>query len=220
MFTETPLTISMRGNHENSAYVLAGLGVPTGLCGAVGRDVLGSVLVELLEARGVNLDGLIRYAAYATSSSTILMTNAANQVVFHHLGSTQQAAFEDMPAKLFEQAKALLISGFPLMYRLRTSGFAQALACVHVHGGITALDVGPAVGEPVTLAEIARLLPNIDYLIANTHELVSLTQTSDWTTAVRQVLVAGATCIVVKHGGSRRISLVRSRSGLCSWLQS
>ncbi len=202
VFTEAPLTISMGGNGGNSAYVLAGLGAPTALCGAVGRDILGDSLVDLLQARGVNLDGLNRHAAYATSSSTIIMSDAANQVVFHHLGSTAQAAYDDMPGDLFDRAGALLISGFPLMSRLRAGGYALALARVHAAGGITALDVGPAIGDAVTLSEILPLLPFTDYLIANTHELQVLAGTSDWTAAARQVLAAGAARLVIKQGAA------------------
>lgn len=200
VFTETPVTISMGGNGGNSAYVLAGLGAPTALCGAIGGDLLGDALVHLLRARGVVLDGLIRHDTWATSSSTIVMTDAANQVVFHHLGATLQAAFADMPPTLFEQADALLVSGFPLMPRLRAGGFASAIARVHANGGITTLDIGPAIGERVTLAEIAPLLPNVDYLIANTHELESLTGIADETGAAQQVLSAGATSVIIKQG--------------------
>lgn len=200
VFTEAPLTISMGGNGGNSAYVLAGLGAPTALCGAVGQDLLGDTLVNWLKARNVNLVGLTRSATHATSTSTIIMTGAANQVVFHHLGSTAQAQFEDMPDELFATAEALLVTGFPLMPKLRAGGFARALAQVHGAGGITALDVGPAIGQPVTLAELSPLLPTVDYLIANTHELVSLTGAHDEPDAAGQVLAAGARQVVIKQG--------------------
>jgi sugar/nucleoside kinase (ribokinase family) len=200
VFTEAPLTISMGGNGGNSAYVLAGLGAPTALCGAVGQDLLGDTLVHWLQARSVDLTGLTRSATHATSTSTIIMTGAANQVVFHHLGSTTQAQFEDMPDELFATAEALLVTSFPLMPKLRAGGFARALARVHAAGGLTALDVGPAIGQPVTLAELTPLLPTVDYLIANTHELISLTGADDWPSAAGQVLAAGARQVVIKQG--------------------
>lgn len=200
VFTKEPLKISMGGNGGNSAYVLAGLGQPTALCGAVGQDPLGDMLVDWLEARNINLSGLLRSPTQATSTSTIIMTDAAHQVVFHHLGSTAQAQFEDMPDELFATAEVLLVSSFPLMPKLRAGGFAQALARVHQAGGITALDVGPAIGQPVTLAELTPLLPTVDYFIANTHELLSLTGAVDWPSAASQVLTAGARQVIVKQG--------------------
>lgn len=200
VFTDAPLTILMGGNGGNSAYVLAGLGAPTALCGAVGRDPLGDTLVGWLQARNINLAGLLRSATHATSTSTIIMTNSANQAVFHHLGSTAQASFESMPDDLFANAEALLATSFPIMPQLRAGGFAQALAQVHAAGGLTALDIGPAIGAPVTLAELTPLLPTIDYLIGNAHELTMLTGAPDWADAARRLLAAGARTVIIKRG--------------------
>ena len=200
VFTGDPLAITMGGNGGNSAYVLAGLGVPTALGGAVGRDILGDTLVNWLEARGVDLTGLIRSSTHATSTSTIIMTDAASQVVFHHLGSTAEARVEAIPDALFDNAEALLATSFSIMPRLRAGGFARALARVHEAGGITALDVGPAIGEPVTLAELTPLLPTVNYLIANTHELASLTGADEWSQGADRVLASGAGHVVIKQG--------------------
>lgn len=202
VFTDAPLTILLGGNGGNSAFVLAGLGAPVALGGAVGQDLLGDALVGWLTARGVNLDGLLRSPTHATSTSTILMADAGNQVVFHHLGSTAQASFDDLPSALLAQADVLLVTSFPLMAQMRAGGFARALAKVHAAGGITALDVGPAIGEPVTLAELAPLLPTVDFLMGNTHEIASLTKTDDWTGATTQLLAAGARQVVIKQGES------------------
>ena len=200
VFTESPPAITMGGNGGNSAYVLAGLGAPTALCGAVGQDLLGDTLVEWLAARGIDLSGLTQCPDHATSTSTIIMTDSANQVVYHHLGSSSQAQIDAMPSDLFGRADALLVTSFPIMAKMRAGGFAQALARVHRSGGITALDVGPAIGEPVTLAELKPLLPTVDYFIANTHELVSLTGTDHWSQAAEQVLDAGSGHVVIKQG--------------------
>jgi sugar/nucleoside kinase (ribokinase family) len=200
VFTDAPLAITMGGNGGNSAYVLAGLGVPTALCGAVGQDILGDTLGKWLETKGVDLRGLTRSPTHATSTSTIIMTDAANQVVFHHLGSSAEASVEAIPDTLLAGADALLATSFPIMPRLRNGGFAQALARVREAGGITALDIGPAIGAPVTLDELTPLLPMVNYLIANTHELVSLTGAPDWSGAVGLVLAAGAQHVVIKQG--------------------
>jgi sugar/nucleoside kinase (ribokinase family) len=200
IFTEAPITVSIGGNGGNSAYVLAGLGAPTALYGTVGRDTFGDYLLNVLGQRGVDVGAVIRSPRHATSTSTIIMSDTSNQVVFHHLGSTACADFDANPSDRLASIDALLISGYPLMTQLRGEGFAAALARVRAVGGITALDVGPAIGEPVTLSEITPLLPNVDYLIANTHELEVLIGVEDWQHAAQQVMAAGATRIVVKQG--------------------
>ena len=200
VFTEAPLTIALGGNGGISAYVAAGLGVPTALCGAVGQDLLGDALVNWLHARKVDLRGLTRSASHATSSSTILVTDTANQVVYHHLGSSAQARYADIPDGLLAGAEVLLATSFSILSQWRAGGFARALAQVHGNGGITALDVGPAIGAPVTLAELTPLLSSVDYLIGNSHELMALTGAVDWPSAAAQILAAGAAQMVIKQG--------------------
>ena len=146
VFTDTPATVSVGGNGGNSAYVLAGLGAPTALCGAVGQDALGDMLVNHLATRQVNLTGLTRIRSHATSTSTILMRDAANQTVLHHLGATAEAQFSAIPPSLLKKAESLLATSFPLMPRFRAGGFSAALAQVKAAGGITLLDIGPAIG--------------------------------------------------------------------------
>lgn len=205
VFTDAPLTVSMGGNGGNSAFVLAGLGAPTALCGAVGQDLLGDTLAGWLTERGVDISGLARSPQQATSTSTIVMTDTENQAVFHHLGSTASARFEAMPPGLFADAQALLLSSYPILAGMRPEGSAQALARVQAAGGITALDVGPAIGPPVTLAELAPLLPAVDYLLANVHELCALVpEAADGMAGVpdaaARLLAAGARHVLVKRG--------------------
>lgn len=202
IFTEAPNMVSMGGNGGNSAYVLAGLGLPIALYSAVGCDLFGDYLLRILRQRGVDLSAVLRSAQHATSTSTIIMSDANNQIVFHHLGSTACIGLDAVPSDRLASMDALLISGYPLMTELRTGGLAAVLGRVRAGGGITALDIGPAIGEPVTLSEIMPLLPNIDYLIANTHELEVLAGVEDWQNAAQQLRVSGATRIVVKQGRS------------------
>ncbi len=209
VFTSDPLRLSMGGNGGNSACVLAGLGAPTALCSAVGHDLLGDMLVDWLSARGVVLDGLIRSPTYATSTSVIIMADAASQQVYHHLGATAAIAANAIPERLLTGADVLLVTGLPLMARLRTEGgAAQALAVAHSAGAITALDIGPALDAPVTLDELTPMLGQIDYLIANEHELAALGIGDDWEATSARLIDAGARHVLIK--GGRRGAALRS----------
>jgi sugar/nucleoside kinase (ribokinase family) len=200
IFTEQPLTMLMGGNGGNSAYVWASLGLPVGLGSAVGQDPFGQILVAWLEARRVELAGLWRSPDQATSSSTIIASHASAQVVFHHLGSTQEINLAHIPEWLLSQAEVLLATSFTIVPQMRAGGFAQALAITRRAGGLTALDIGPAIGAPVTMAELQPLLPQVDYLLANIHELSVLTGEPDWSSASARLLEAGARYVVIKRG--------------------
>jgi sugar/nucleoside kinase (ribokinase family) len=200
VFCDDPPKMLIGGNGGCSAYVLAGLGVPTALCSAVGRDHLGERLIGWLKARNVNLEAVFHSETLATSTSTIIMSDAAHQVVFHHPGATRDIRPDIIPQNLISEAEVLLATSYSLIPAMRAGGFQQALATVHKAGGICAADIGPAIGDPVFLKELQPLLPTLDYLIANIHELSVLTQTADWEESSSRLIAAGAKCIVIKRG--------------------
>jgi ribokinase len=200
VFCDEPLLMLMGGNGGNAAYVLGKLGAETAVCSSIGQDDLGDWLAEKLAAQGVHLDGLLRQPNLATSTSTILLDSDERQSVFHHKGATDGLQVTAVHETLFTQAKVLLASSYTLFPHMRASGFARALQLTHEAGGITALDIGPAIGEPAKTAEIVPLFPYLDYLIANTHELRVCTGEEDWETAVTRLLAQGCACVVVKRG--------------------
>ena len=201
-FCDQPLLMLMGGNGGNSAYVWGKLGVETAVISSIGQDDLGDWLASKLASQQVNLDGLMRQPDLATSTSTILLDHDERQSVFHHKGATDGLRLTAVHESLLAQARVLLISSYTLFPHMRSGGFAQALQLTHAAGGITALDIGPAIGTPATTAEIAPLFPYLDYLIANEHELLVCTGEQDWETAVAHLLAQGCSCVVVKRGAN------------------
>lgn len=200
VFCEKPLLLLLGGNGGISAYGLAKLGVSTALCSSIGQDDTGDWLIDKLQEQRIDLSGLTRHPELATSSSTILLDSAENQAVFHHKGATE--ALELLPAhrQLCSQAEVLLASSYPLFPRMRAGGFRAALRIGHENGGITALDIGPAIDKPVTIDEISSLFPSLDYLIANVHELMSCTGHPDWQSAAADLLERGCRNVLIKRG--------------------
>jgi sugar/nucleoside kinase (ribokinase family) len=199
-FCDRPMQAVLGGNGAISAYVLASLGAPTALIGAVGQDMLGDNMVGWLQERGVGLDGLRRITTHATASTTILMDKNLQRLAFHHPGANEQVRYADIPTELIAAAKVLLVSSYPILPGLRNDGFARILHEAHNHGAITALDIGPAIGEPAVLDQMGPLLPDVDYLIANQHELSVCTHTDSVQNGIAHLHDAGAKCVVVKRG--------------------
>lgn len=205
-FCQQPLQMMLGGNGAISAYVLARLGARVNLGSAVGRDAAGDLLLGWLTAAGVDVTGLCQHPTAATSTTTVISDRAQNRLAFHHAGASHVYAPADLSPTLLANTKALLIASYTLFLRWRSQGFAELLQRAQTQGTITALDIGPAIGEPVTLAEIAFLLPYVDYFICNGHELSVCTNgdASDAGLAVsmRQVLAAGAGCVISKRGAA------------------
>ncbi len=200
VFTEEPVQLLLGGNGGNSAYVLGKLGARVALCSAVGQDEAGEWLAHKLAAQAVDLTGLMRWPDLATSSSTILFRDAERQAVVHHSGASTAMQVTPEQRQLYAQADVLLIGSYPLFPEMRAGGFAESLRLTHDAGGLTAVDIGPAIGEPVKTAEIMPLLPLIDYLIANAHELRVCTGMADWETGAAALLERGCRHVVIKQG--------------------
>jgi ribokinase len=204
VFCREPLQMLLGGNGGIAAYALARLGAPVVLGSAIGQDPSGDLLQKWLQAAGVDMHGLFRHATAATSTTTLVSDQALNRLAFHHAGSSHHYAPAHLPADLLPRTEVLLLSAFTLFLQWRPQGFAQLLAKAKAQGAITALDIGPAIGQPVTLDEIAFLLPHVDYFICNEHELgvcCGVDETPVGSAAgMAQILAAGAGCAVTKRG--------------------
>jgi sugar/nucleoside kinase (ribokinase family) len=204
VFCRQPLQMLLGGNGGIAAYALARLGAPVLLGSAIGQDASGDLLQGWLQAAGVDTRALLRHPTEATSTTTVVSDLSRNRLAFHHAGSSHHYAPADLPVDLLQQTDVLLLSAFTLFLRWRPEGFAQLLASAKAQGARTALDIGPAIGQPVTLAEIAFLLPLVDYFICNEHEL-AVCCNGDETPAgsaagMAQILAHGTQCAVTKRG--------------------
>jgi len=202
IFCDDPPRLLLGGNGGCSAYVSAGLGRKTALCSAVGQDDHGDKLFGWLQDRGVDLEASICSEKSATSNSTIIISGADHQSVFHHLGATRDIRLDLIPSKVLISAEILLATSYSLIPAMRSGSLLKPFTAVRKAGGINAIDIGPAIGEPVLLGELKSMLPLIDYLIANSHELSVLTQSEDWEESCRRLPEFGHTHIVIKRGAN------------------
>lgn len=214
VFCADPVQMRFGGNGANSAYTLAKLGGIVALGSAIGRDAAGDLLYAPLVDVGVNLAGLIRHPTAATSVTTVITDAASQRLAFHHAGSSHLYDPTDLSDALRAQTSVLLIASFTLFLRWRPHGFADLLRAVKERGGITALDIGPAVGEPALFDEIISLLPYVDYFICNEHELAVCVGVAQSPAALhlgmKQILAGGANTVVLKRGAAG--ALVQSQT--------
>lgn len=204
VFCPEPLQMLLGGNGSITAYALARLGASVMLGSAIGQDPPGALLTQWLQGAGVDMRALLRHPTAATPTTTLVSDVARNRLAFHHAGASQHYTPADLPPSILSQTKVLLVSAFTLFPQWRPHGFAQLLANAKDAGAITALDIGPAIGQPVTLAEIAFLLPQVDYFIGNEHEIAvccAVDKNANGSAAgMAQLLAAGASCVVIKRG--------------------
>jgi sugar/nucleoside kinase (ribokinase family) len=194
-----PLRMVVGGNGANTAYALGKLGATVKLFSSVGQDLLGDMLAQWLTGAGVDLALLRRREDAATSTTAIVTDTAQHQLAFHHAGAYAQTTTADLPVGWDAALGCLLLTSFPLMTGLSGAGYHTLLGAARTAGAITAVDLGPAIGQVATLAETAPLLRLVDVLIANLHEFTIFAGSAD-IAAIDAVLAAGAGCVVIKAG--------------------
>ncbi len=198
-FTDEPLRLSLGGNGANAAFALGRLGADVRLLSAVGDDALGATVCGWLEDAGVATAGL-RRRDLATATTVLIVDEQRNRLIFLHPGAYPAVTLTDLPANWTNGLTALLITGYTLMHGLRPAGYLEVLRQAHAAGAHTAVDIGPAIGEVARLAEIAPLLPWVDTLIANEHELAACVDAPDLEGRAAALRAAGARRLVVKQG--------------------
>jgi sugar/nucleoside kinase (ribokinase family) len=204
-FCDEALTMVLGGNGGNTAHVLGKLGASVRLGSAVGQDRLAALITDWQIEAGVDLSGLRRTDQAATSTTTVITDQALNRLAFHHPGASDSFSLTDLPSDLLTNAQIVLISGYPLLPAWRNGEAVAALSLARQHGAITAFDIGPAIGQPTLLNEIAALLPQVDYFLSNAHELAVCTDTTDLEAGIQQILAAGTACAVIKRGADGAI---------------
>jgi argininosuccinate lyase len=199
-FCEQPLTTVLGGNGAICAYVLARLGAQVELASAVGADAWGDLALRWLHEANAGLEALVRTPQAATATTTVITDRRLNRVSFHHPGASLIYTPEDLSPALIENADVCIFSSFSLLPKWRPEGCAQLLAQAYRSNAMTALDIGPAIGQPAALSELSASLPHVDFFLCNAHELAVCTGIDDTPAAAAQVLQAGARCAVIKRG--------------------
>lgn len=209
-FLDRPLAVLLGGNGANSAYVLAGLGTPASLCSIIGRDPLGTLVLDWLKRRRVALDALIQSESAATSTTTVAIDRKLRRLSFHHPGGSPGLSPAHVPLELVSSARCLLLTSYHLLPEFRGRKARDLLERSRRSGSLTALDLGPAMPPVASLEELKPLLGRVDFLLANAHEITACTGLSDLDRACSALLGKGAGAVVVKRGSEGASGFTRA----------
>jgi sugar/nucleoside kinase (ribokinase family) len=196
------------GTAAGTSVDLARLGVPVFSCGAVGDDILGDLLLTLLNKEGVDTRFVIRKARQRTSATILPIRPNGERPALHAPGATQLLEPEDLTAAIFDLAtgsdaqpgQPVLhiggpdalgpFAGEPLLALART---AKDL------GFLVTLDVLRA-GDASTFELLKPLLAVCDWFMPNEDQLRHFTGETDLVAAMAAARAAGAAAVAVTRG--------------------
>lgn len=131
------------GSAANTAIALAWLGTPTKFYGTIGRDLDGDLILEQMQAVGVDVSG-IQFGEI--TGFTITMIDASSErTMFSYRGASSNALSvgPDLLESL-QSSRILLTSGYQLLYPEQAQVVLAAAERVHAQGNLVALDPSPS----------------------------------------------------------------------------
>ncbi len=190
------IRMSPAGTAGGTAVVLSRLGAEVASYGAVGTDPIGSVLLGLLGAEGIDVSGLVRKEDHQTSASVIPVRQNGDRPAWHCIGANGAFTLDDLPLADLEGITHLHLGG-PEFLGGEAAG--RLLAHGRAIGAVTSLDI-LAPGDPDMLAWIADALPHTDYLLPNDEQVLGFTGASSLVEGAQALVAAGVGCVAVTQG--------------------
>ena len=185
------------GSAANTAIALAWLGAPTKFYGTIGRDLDGDLILEQMQAVGVDVSGI--QFGEVTGFTITMIDQGSERTMFSFRGASSNPL--SMDAALLESIKTsrvLLTSGYQLLYPDQASVVLSVAERVRAEGNLVALDPSPLIGDvPENIR--ARMLGLTDILLPNLRELAILTAEEDPSAALEKAPHLSK-CVAVKLG--------------------
>jgi sugar/nucleoside kinase (ribokinase family) len=184
------------GSAGGTAVTLAKLGAEVRSAGAIGRDPLGDLLLELLGERGVDTSLLLRREEAQTSASVLPIRPNGDRPAFHVIGANAAYGPDDAPMDEIAACTHLHLGGPEFM---GGEAAARILAPAREQGVVTSADV-LADGDPGLLDWIGPALEHLDYLLPNDDQVLGFTGASDLEQGAAALLERGVGCVAATCG--------------------
>jgi sugar/nucleoside kinase (ribokinase family) len=189
------IRMSPAGTAGGTAVVLSKLGAEVTSVAAVGDDPLGSVLVDLLRANGVDTSRITTKDGVQTSASVLPINGDGDRPAWHCIGANGSLTLDDIDLDLVRGADHVHVGGPEFL----GDAAVAVLQAAREAGVTTSVDM-LAPGEPMWLDAIAGCLPLVDLFLPNDEQLLGLTATATLEDGAQALLDRGVGCVAVTAG--------------------
>ena len=187
------------GCAANTATALVKLGFTASVCGMVGNDGLGQVLIHNLINMGVDTRYIAKTDRADTSASMVLVDALGERSFIHCTGGNGAFQLEDFPEQSLENTKILHIAGSLLMPAFDGEPCAEVLRLAKAKGLVTAIDTAWD-DSGRWMKALAPCLPYVDLFIPSLAEAKALTGLENPQEMARVFLNYGVKNVVIKLG--------------------
>jgi sugar/nucleoside kinase (ribokinase family) len=183
-----PSTQMSGGSAANTIACMAQMGSRCGFVGRVRNDALGDVFAHDIRALGVDFPTEAATDGPTTGRCYILITPDGERTMMTYLGVAQSLSAEDLHAEQIARSDVFYIEGYMWSKPETKQAIVQAIQIAHKAGNRTALTLSDTFCVNIWRDEFNSLIDNhIDILFANEHEIMALTQATDFDGAVQAI---------------------------------
>ena len=190
------IRMTAAGSAGGTALVLSRLGADVRSAGAIGRDVVGDTLVELLERDGVDCSLLVRRDDVQTSASVLPIRPDGSRPAFHVVGANGTYGPDDVDWDAVADTEYLHLGGPEFM---GGEAAATILSRAREAGVVTSADI-LAPGDMGVLEWIAPALEHLDHLLPNDEQVLGFTGATSLEEGCRALVERGVGCVAATCG--------------------
>ena len=194
-----PMPSKVGGCASNVAIDLAKQGAAVEICGCIGTDDAGEVVLQSLAASRVGCGQVRRIDSLPTSKTVILLVAGEDRRFLHNFGANAVFEIGQIRREWIDTLKVFYLGGLFVMPAVRTGELAELLQYCRHRGVKTVVDV--VVPQDCTgMDDLSPLLPFIDYFLPNDDEAHRLTGVATPEQQLEAFLRHGANTIIVTCG--------------------
>ena len=183
------------------AHNLAALGSRVGFVTKIGNDLFGSLALDRLRERGVNLECV---ACGPKSGVTLILPHGRERHILTYPGTISELRFEDLDLDYLASARHFHMSSLFLQRELLPH-VPELFRHMKSAGLATSLDTND---DPDDLwgSGLDEILPHVDILLPNEREAMRISRAGDVETALSR-LAQRVETVVVKMGASGAVAM-------------
>ncbi len=185
------------GTAGGFALVAALLGLKTALVSALGEDRLGRFVRMVYAEHGVDLTLVPSLVGHPTSATILPIDSQGRRPTLHAPGASMFTTITEAAIEAASRARFVhwaAVGGF----RIDPAARARLLQAARAGGATITCDlIAPG---PNAAAEMAAILPYVDYIMPSLAEARHLTGTADAAQAAEALLALGARRCIIKLG--------------------
>ncbi len=191
--------LALGGCASNTAVDLARLGFRVAVSGCVGDDPFGRVIIEALEAGGVDIRGVHRLPGIGSASTMIINVQGQDRRFISTAGANTRFTVQHIPLDWVRQCRVFYVGGYLMMPGLETEAMVELFRTARAGGAKTVLDV-VLFGGTGYWETLRKILPETDVFLPNDDESEIITGLKEPLAQAKRFREAGAKMVVITMG--------------------